>query len=263
MQHYRLSSVLSDLALPASWPGSLLLLGAIGVSLFTWTRLARRDDRLVLIYVAALLSAFLGAKLVYIFAEGSLDWPRPDRWLRLATGKSILGALLGGYAGVEFAKRMLGYRSATGDWFAIIAPLGVAIGRVGCLVNGCCLGRVCPPAWYTIADVHGVARWPAVPLEFAFNVAALAIFLGLRRATATRGPDSAYPLQGQHFHLYLMAYGGFRFVHEFWRETPALAVGLSGYQFAALGCVGLGAWGFVRRKRAQEPVTGADAISQN
>ena len=49
-----------------------LLLAAIAASLFTWTRLARRDHRLVLIYVAALLSAFIGAKLVYVLAEGRL-----------------------------------------------------------------------------------------------------------------------------------------------------------------------------------------------
>jgi len=44
-----------------SSPYSWLLLAAIAASLFTWTRLARRDHRLVLIYVAALLSAFFGA----------------------------------------------------------------------------------------------------------------------------------------------------------------------------------------------------------
>ena len=47
-----------------------LLLAGIAVSLFTWTGLARRDERLVLIYVAALLSAFIGAKRVYVLAEG-------------------------------------------------------------------------------------------------------------------------------------------------------------------------------------------------
>ena len=51
-------------------PYGWLLLAGIAVSLFTWTRLARRDERLVLIYVAALLSAFIGAKRVYVLAEG-------------------------------------------------------------------------------------------------------------------------------------------------------------------------------------------------
>jgi phosphatidylglycerol---prolipoprotein diacylglyceryl transferase len=211
---------------PTSPTGSLLLLGAIGVTLFTWTRLARRDTRLLFIYIAALLSAFVDAKIVYLIAEGWLDWPLPDRWLRLATGKSILGALLGGYAGVEIAKRVLGYRSVTGDLFAIIAPLGIAIGRIGCLINGCCLGRVCEPAWYSIADARGIPRWPAVPLEFAFNLAALASFFILRQiqrpaaSAPTVETPPRYALQGQHFHLFLISYGLFRFVHEFWRDTP-------------------------------------------
>ena len=229
------------MTLPTPSLYSLLLLVAIAASLFTWTRLARRDPRLVLIYVAALLSAFIGAKLVYVLAEGWLDWPLPDRWLRLATGKSVLGALLGGYAGVELAKHALGHRAATGDLFALVAPLGIGIGRIGCLLHGCCLGERCAPAWWTICDAQGVARWPAVPLELAFNIAAIAIFLLLRRAEKMRG---------QHFHLYLIAYGTFRFAHEWMRVTPKIAGVISGYQFAALACVVLGVWGF--RRRAQQ-----------
>ena len=222
-----------------------LLLAGIAVSLFTWTRLARGDARLVLIYVAALLSAFIGAKLVYIFAEGWLDWPMPDRWLRLATGKSVLGALLGGYAGVEAAKFALGYRAPTGDLFALVAPLGIGIGRIGCLLHGCCLGERCAPTfpkWFTLRDAEGVARWPAVPVELGFNILALAAFLVMRRRRI---------LRGQHFHLYLIAYGIFRFAHEWMRVTPKMFGLISGYQLAALGCVALGAWGFRRRARAE------------
>jgi phosphatidylglycerol:prolipoprotein diacylglycerol transferase len=83
-----------------------------------------------------------------------------------------------------------------------------------------------------------VARWPAVPLELAFNIAAIGIFLLLRR----RGK-----MRGQHFHLYLIAYGAFRFAHEWTRATPKIAGIISGYQLAALACVALGVWGFLRR----------------
>jgi phosphatidylglycerol:prolipoprotein diacylglycerol transferase len=268
-----------------SSPYSLLLLVAIAASLFTWTRLARRDHRLVLIYVAALLSAFIGAKLVYVLAEGWLDWPMPDRWLRLATGKSVLGALLGGYAGVELAKHALGHRAATGDLFALVAPLGIAIGRVGCLLHGCCLGeRVGSgwPAWWRLCDAQGVARWPAVPLELAFNIAAIVIFLLLRsRAPRSRACESAgtslretsgsnseaaagisprshergYAMRGQHFHLYLIGYGAFRFAHEWMRATPKIAGVISSYQLAALACGALGVWGFRRRARLADATT--------
>ena len=216
-----------------------LMLAGIFVSILFWSRLAKRDERLLVIYVAALASAFLGAKLVYLGAEGWLHWGANDFWLQLATGKSILGALLGGYAGVEIAKRLLGYTSATGDWFAFIAPVGILLGRIGCWLHGCCLGQLCEPSWFTITDARGDARWPAVPLEILFNATAILAFCFLRHRRI---------LPGQHFHLYLMAYGAFRFFHEFMRATPRLIGPISGYQIAALAVLLLGAIAFVRRK---------------
>src|SRR2546421_399986 len=83
-----------------------LVLAGIFVSIIFWSRLAKRDSRLVFISLAALAGAFLGAKVVYVGAEGWLHWHDKDRWLQIATGKSILGGLLGGYASVEIAKRL-------------------------------------------------------------------------------------------------------------------------------------------------------------
>jgi len=226
---------------PNSTAYGWLMLAGIFVSIALWSRVARRDDRLVLIYVAALVGAFLGAKLVYLGAEGWLHWHDANRWWILATGKSITGALLGGYAGVEIAKRLLGYKGVTGDWFAVIAPVGIMLGRVGCLLHGCCLGRACEPSWFTIIDDAGVPRWPAALVELLFNAAMLGVILLLRR-------KELWP--GQHFHIYLMAYGCFRFAHEFLRDTPRILGPISGYQIAALGVAALGLVGFVLRRRA-------------
>lgn len=225
-------------ASPYSW----LMLAGIGVSIVFWLRLARREERLLIIYLAALVSAFLGAKVVYLAAEGWMSWNDPQRWMIWATGKTILGALLGGYAGVEIAKRVTGYTAATGDWFALIAPLGIVLGRVGCLLHGCCLGRECAPSWWTIMDAQGVARWPAVPVEIGFNLVAIFVFGVLKRR---------HLLPGQHFHFYLIGYGLFRFAHEFLRATPRVAVGISGYQIAAIAVAVFGIVGFVRRRNAQ------------
>ena len=220
-------------------PYSLLMLAGIAVSLVFWVQLAKRDERLLVIYISALVSAFLGAKIVYLAAEGWMFWDAPDRWMIWATGKTILGALLGGYAGVEVAKKLTGYAQATGDWFAVIAPVGIVLGRIGCLLHGCCLGKECAAVWWTINDARGVARWPAVPVEIGFNVVAILVFMGFRRRRV---------LAGQHFHLYLIAYGAFRFAHEFLRATPRIGGGISGYQIAALACVALGAWRFAVRR---------------
>ena len=215
-----------------------LMLAGIFLSIFFWARVARRDNRLVFIYVAALAGAFLGAKFVYLAAEGWLHWHDQNRWIVLATGKSITGALLGGYAGVEISKRFLGYKTATGDWFALIVPLSLVVGRVGCILHGCCLGRECEPSWFTMNDAAGVARWPAALVELLFNALMFGVMLVLR---------SRKILPGQHFHIYLIAYGTFRFLHEFLRATPQIMGPFSGYQIASLAIVALGVVGFYRR----------------
>jgi hypothetical protein len=51
--------------------------------------------------------------------------------------------LPGGCGGVELGKRVVGYTATTGDRFAVIAPVSIVSGRVGCLLHGCCLGRAC------------------------------------------------------------------------------------------------------------------------
>lgn len=223
-----------------------MLLG-IGLGVFIWRRKAPRRPGMLTIYFSALAGAFLGAKVVYLLAEGWLFWNSPDRWMYLLTGKSILGALLGGYAGVEWAKSYVGYKSPTGDWFATVTPLSIIIGRMGCLLHGCCLGVRCDPAWYTMLDRHGVARWPAVPAEILFNLLAIAVFHTLRRK---------HLLPGQHFHLYLIGYGVFRFVHEFWRDTPELFGLGTGYQLASITVIALGVIRYRQRSRATcQPLT--------
>lgn len=228
------------------------LLAIVGI-LFTsvlWGRLTTRsgfdsDHRLPAIYLAGIIGAFLGAKIVYMLSEGWTLLPAyaddPSHvWQAWITGKTVTGALLGGYAAVEVAKGWLAYPRATGDLFAVLAPLGLALGRVGCWVQGCCLGVIQSAGWWTIADAHGVHRWPSVQLELAFNVA----FLVFALICWNRGR-----FKGQLFHVYLIAYGLFRVGHEFLRDTPELLGPISGYQIAALCIIVLGVVRFRQRAR--------------
>jgi phosphatidylglycerol:prolipoprotein diacylglycerol transferase len=193
------------------------------------------------IFLGALVGMAIGSKLAYLFAEGLRD-PHWQAWLH---GKSVTGALPGAYAGVELAKRRVGYARATGDTFALLAPFSLALGRVGCLARGCCLGVPVAQSWWSLPDAAGVARWPAVPLELAFNLLALAAaaWMHWRRK---RGRHDA--LHGQLFHVYLMAYGIFRLAHEVMRDTPRLWGPVTGYQVVAAGVFTLGAVGFARRR---------------
>ena len=60
MNHF----MIFNFSFPNSTAYGWLMLAGIFVSIVFWSRLARRDERLVLVYVAALVSAFIGAKLV-------------------------------------------------------------------------------------------------------------------------------------------------------------------------------------------------------
>ncbi|MFO0873605.1 MAG: prolipoprotein diacylglyceryl transferase family protein [Phycisphaerales bacterium] len=252
-----------------SWYVALGLF-AIVASAVAWSRLVERDPvagstggaaaanrvrrgELAMIYFAGLAGGLIGAKLAFLLAEG---WPHRTDWIALATGRSVTGALLGGYATVELMKRLLGVRGATGDFFAIVAPLGIAIGRVGCVLQGCCAGVACDRlhwvgqwspsvSWLLVDDAHGVARWPAAQAELAFNV----LFLGWVLAARRFGWCT-----GNRFHVYLIAYGAFRFMHEFLRDVPPLhrdALGaLTGYQLVAIGMMVFGAVRYGQRRRA-------------
>ncbi|MFO1439609.1 MAG: prolipoprotein diacylglyceryl transferase family protein [Verrucomicrobiaceae bacterium] len=215
--------------IPGSLAYALAMSAGILIGAMAWHRRHRGKPEMLVIYIGALVGAFAGAKLAYLFAEGWLDWPRPDRWLRLATGKSVLGGLLGGYAGVELAKKLVGHKSSTGDGFALIVPFGLALGRVGCFFHGCCVGR----SGYAGVFATREGRWPAPMVEGVFQLTMLVLLFELRR----RGL-----LRDRLIFLYFVAYGLFRFLHEFMRDTPAMLLGISGYQIIALTLSAIGAW---------------------
>jgi phosphatidylglycerol:prolipoprotein diacylglycerol transferase len=228
------------------------MLAAIGASLWIWRRLFTKDPRLFQIYLGGLAGAMIGAKAVYILSEVWSDYHYPNFWARLLVGRSILGGILGGYAAVELVKKLVGYAESTGDRFAMVLPVSIAIGRIGCLNYGCCLGKVCEPAWYALSDQAGVPRWPAVPVEIAFNVVAALAFWVMRRKKVARD---------RHFFIYIAAYGVFRGGHEFFRDTPKLAGPFSGYFFASVALVYLGARGWLKvgRKMAASREQGQES----
>jgi phosphatidylglycerol---prolipoprotein diacylglyceryl transferase len=198
-----------------------------------------RDARLPYLYGAGLCGAFLGAKVAFLFAEG---WAYRDNWGALLTGHSITGALLGGTVGVEWAKHAMGYARSTGDLFAVTVPLAVAIGRIGCIAAGCCLGVECSAehadAWWAMTDAHGHARWPAAAVEMAFNLAFLGWAVLAWRFDWQRD---------RRFAIYLIAYGAFRFAHEFVRDDSRWFGAFGGYHAVALAIIGAGVVLYVRR----------------
>ena len=57
---------------------------------------------------------------------------------------SLIGALLGG---LWFLRRHALPTLAVADLMAPSLVLGLALGRIGCLLNGCCYGGLCDAPW--------------------------------------------------------------------------------------------------------------------
>ena len=179
--------------------------------------------------VGCIFGAWAGSKL--------LAWAEmPHHYLAVARsdpvallgGKTIVGGLLGGGAGIEFAKKRLGIARSTGDAFVWPLAVGTAIGRLGCFFTGLddhTYGVATTLPW-GVDFGDGLARHPTQLYEGAF-VLMLAVVIFF----ATRG--RALPA-GARFRLYFAGYFSFRFLIEFLkpRETPFLF--LSAIQLASL-----------------------------
>ena len=176
------------------------------------------------IALGAFCGAMIGAKLPFLLS----DWEGLSSgraWLE--NGKTIVFGMVGGYFGVELAKAILHIRVKTGDSFAVPVAAAVAVGRLACFVGGCCYGTATKLPW-GVDFGDGVRRHPTQLYESAFHLAAAVGLYVLKE----RGV-----LRGQLIKLYIIAYLVYRFLTEFIRPEPVLALGLSGYQWACLGLV--------------------------
>lgn len=179
--------------------------------------------------VGGLLGAMVGAKLgllLFVPPEAvgevlaeivSLDF----------TGKTILGGIAGGYLGVEITKRVVGIGWSTGDGFAVSLPVGQAIGRVGCLLHGCCYGT--PHEGLGAVYVHGAWRHPTQLYEAALDLWLAGALWLLRGRTGAAGGL---------FRLYLIGYAGVRFVLDPWRADGSVVWGpLTAVQWACAAVI--------------------------
>jgi len=170
--------------------------------------------------LGAFIGAMLGAKLPFVLASGEGIFSRV--WLD--NGKTILFGLVGGYFGVEIAKWMNGIRVKTGDSFAVPIAVAVGIGRLSCLAAGCCFGVPTSLPW-GVDFGDGIARHPTQVYETVFHLSCAILLEYFVRHRM---------FQGQLIKLYILLYLGFRFVTEFIRPEPVIALGLTFYQWSAL-----------------------------
>jgi phosphatidylglycerol---prolipoprotein diacylglyceryl transferase len=216
----------------------------MGAAIATGTLVSRRTQRplglsrvnRLAIGLAAFCGGMLGAKLPFVL----MDWEgflSGSAWFD--NGKTLVMGLVGGYFGVEAIKWALDIRVRTGDSFAAPVAAAVGVGRLACFVGGCCYGTASDLPW-AVDFGDGIRRHPTQLYECAFHLSCAVILMQLQ----ARGL-----LRGQLIKLYIIAYLLYRFATEYIRPEPALWLGFTAYQWAAVVFMALFGYLWVRGRK--------------
>jgi len=154
--------------------------------------------------------------------------------------KTILGGFLLGFFLVAVYKRIAAIHFDTSDAFARGTCLMMAIGRLGCIVQHCCFGRVVhPQLGFDFGD--GQSRFPVQALESFLLVVLFGVLSYFHQKNLYRG---------RRLFIFFSCYGVARFFLEFLRESIAkVYLGLGYYQWLALVLLGVGLWQIFKRER--------------
>ena len=187
-----------------------------------------------------LLGGLIGARLLFVAEYWGEKVATLGAVFRVWEGGLVFyGGLFGAVVAVLLVRAARAFPLlATLDALTPALALGIAIGRVGCFLNGCCYGDPCPIPWLAVRFPPHSPPWLAeqaqgiipaaarasLPLhptqlyESAFHATALVVLLLLERA-------GLFP--GQRIKLYFIAYLAYRFASEWLRPEPILGLGLN------------------------------------
>ncbi len=228
------------------WYGIMFALAFV-VAVLHWNRLARRDQRApdigVDLALWLLIGGIVGARIAYVISDFDHFRQAPLEILRIDQGGLIYYC---GLIGASLALILCSRRRREPLWsladFAVTAlPIGHALGRFGCFLNGCCFGTETDLAWGVF--LHGAVRHPTPLYETAFNGLLYVVLLG---AYFRKRRD------GTVFAIYMMIYPAGRFVMEFLRgdeRVPGFGLNAAQDISLILFVIGILLWVFLPYRR--------------
>ena len=233
---------------------TLGILVGLAIYYFELNRRGMLGAKIFWISVAALVGGGIGARLSVVWEHpayySTIDQV-PLSYFIAHSGKSIIGAIVGGYIAIALSKKVLGYTRSTGDCYALAIPAGMVIGRIGCFLSELPLGTPTSLPWgitvspeaanqFTVCPGCDGPMHPSMLYEIIFNL--LAIFFIIKYRHHVR-------VQGDLVKIYLLTAAIFRFMVEFVRGNPEMAWGLTSAQVALIPLTLLLVLYFVRQWR--------------
>ncbi|MCC7008655.1 MAG: prolipoprotein diacylglyceryl transferase [Acidobacteria bacterium] len=195
--------------------------------------------RIMDVGIYLIIAALVGAKLMLVVVDFRYFVAQPRELLTLVrAGGVFYGGLLAALVtAIVLTRRYRLPLWTTADMFAPGIALGHVIGRLGCLLAGCCYGKPTTVPWaitftnpLALANVGTPLGIPLHPTQI-YEAAAELIVLVALLATERRGRVFA----GRTFWLYVLLYGVSRFVIEFFRgDDRGMFYGVSTSQIVSL-----------------------------
>lgn len=146
--------------------------------------LEKRDRRLALdVSMVLMIFGFLGGRMLHVIWEAPFYYKNNlFEILKFWQGGFVFfgGALFAVLASFLFLKSKNEEFWPWADFFTPIASIGYALGRVSCLISGCCYGSSCE-LWRPLFEKHPTQIYAIVAELVAFS-----IIMSLRRKLTTR-----------------------------------------------------------------------------
>jgi phosphatidylglycerol:prolipoprotein diacylglycerol transferase len=186
-----------------------------------------------------IIAALVGAKLMLIATDFRYFTSHPRELLSLVrAGGVFYGGLIGAFlVGLWLVGRYKLPVWKSADMYAPGIALGHVVGRLGCLMAGCCYGKQTTAAWgitFTSPIAADNAGTPlGVPLHPTqlYDAGAELLILVFLLVFERRGR----PFPGRTFWLYILLYAISRYIVEIYRGDPRGTVwGLSTSQFVSV-----------------------------
>lgn len=140
-------------------------------------------------------------------------------------GRSIEGAVFGAICAIEIYKRANGITARTGAIYALPMTLGIAVGRIGCLLSGLednTHGIATGAGWgWDFGD--GILRHPVQLYESLAMAGFALVYVAMVQAGSQRWKRDG-------FYYAVGFYAVQRFVIEFWKPYGDLLAGLTVFQ---------------------------------
>lgn len=233
---------------PVTIPTFFLVNAIIASLCFVWTMSRAEVSKSDLKFVADLtfvlmVGGLFGARLFHVLYE-NLDFyqAHPQNIFFLWEGGFTFygGFLLALLSGLVFAKYSQQSPIEYFDLYAPVLSLSYALGRVGCLLTGCCYGKACEFPW----AING--RHPTQLYSTLWELGVLCILLGLEKKK-NRPPSFI-------FAVWLMLHATGRFLIEFLRDDfrgPAALLSVSSWISLVLFVIG-SVWVVLLKKRSSQ-----------